>query len=148
MTRIRGIIKFSSQAVAALLVICWLVATAAHAADFVVITHKGVAGSLSREELQAVFLGEKTKWEDGKPIRIVTLEEGTAHKAFLKTIVGKTPSQFAGYWKKLVFTGKAAAPKAFDEASKLLEYVAGQSGAIGYVAPDQVNSSVKIFSIR
>ncbi len=121
----------------------------AAAADFVIVANKGVsAGSLSKGELQSIFLGEKTKWDDGKPIKIVTLDEGAAHKAFLQTVVGKTPSQFDSYWKKLIFTGKAAAPKAFDEAGKLVDFVASQAGAIGYVAAGQAVGSVKTISIK
>ncbi len=121
----------------------------AGAADFVIVANKGVsAGALSKAELQSIFLGEKTKWDDGKQIKIVTLDEGAAHKAFLQAVVGKTPSQFDSYWKKLIFTGKAAAPKSFDEAGKLVDFVAGQSGAIGYVASGQAVSSVKTISIK
>jgi ABC-type phosphate transport system substrate-binding protein len=119
------------------------------AADFVIVANKNVsANSLSKAELQAIFLGEKTRWDDGKPIKIVVLDEGAAHKAFLLAVVGKTPSQFDNYWKKLVFTGKAAAPKAFDEAGKLIDFVAGQAGAVGYVAAGQPIGSVKTISIK
>jgi ABC-type phosphate transport system substrate-binding protein len=121
----------------------------ATAADFVIVANKSVsADSLSKGALQAIFLGEKTKWDDGKPIKIVTLDEGAAHKDFLRSIVGKTPSQFDGYWKKLIFTGKAAAPKAFDEAGKLVDFVAGQAGAVGYVAAGQAGDSVKTIAIK
>ncbi len=121
----------------------------AAAADFVIVANKNVsASSLSKADLQAIFLGEKTRWDDGKPIKIVILDEGAAHKAFLQSVVGKTPSQFDSYWKKLIFTGKAAAPKAFDEAGKLVDFVASQSGSVGYVAAGQAVGSVKTISIK
>ncbi len=118
-------------------------------AEFVVIANRGVsAGSLGKSDLEAMFLGEKTKWYDGKPVRIAVLEEGDAHKAFLQTVVGKTPSQFGNHWKKQVFTGKAAAPKTFGDGSALLEYVAATPGAIGYVGAGKAGSSVKTISVR
>jgi ABC-type phosphate transport system substrate-binding protein len=121
----------------------------ASAADFVVVANKSVpTASLSKAELQAIFLGEKTRWDDGKPIKIVILDEGAAHKSFLQSVVGKTPSQFDSYWKKLIFTGKASAPKAFDAAEKLVVFVEGQSGAIGYVAAGQAGASVKTIFIK
>ncbi len=121
----------------------------AFAADYTVIANKSVsAGSLGKNELQAIFLGEKTKWDDGKPIKIVVLEDGNAHKAFLKNVIGKTPSQFENYWKKQIFTGKAAAPKSFGEMSSLVDYVAGQAGAIGYVASSQSTGSTKTITIK
>ena len=121
----------------------------AFAADYKVVANKTVsAGSLSKSELQAIFLGEKSKWDDGKPIKIVVLEEGEAHKAFLQSVVGKTPSQFENYWKKLIFTGKAAAPKSFGDTSALVDFVASHSGTIGYVSADQSTGSVKSISIK
>jgi ABC-type phosphate transport system substrate-binding protein len=121
----------------------------AFAGDFAVIANKGVSvGSLSKSELQAIFLGEKSRWDDGRHIRIAILEEGGVHKSFLQNIVGKTPSQYESYWKKLIFTGKASAPKTFDETAKVVEFVAGQQGAIGYVAAGQAGGTVKTISIK
>lgn len=124
-------------------------AVTAIAADYLVVANKGVSvGSLSREDAQAIFLGERTKWDDGKSIKIAVLETGGAHKAFLQDVVSKTPSQFDNYWKKKVFTGKSAAPKTFGDAQSLTEYVSGQPGAIGYVAAGSAGSSVKTISIK
>ena len=119
------------------------------AADYVVIANKGVTtDSLSKSELQATFLGEKTKWDDGKHITIIILESGDINKSFLQDIVEKTPSQYESYWKKLIFTGKATAPKSFNEVSKVIEFVAGQPGAIGYMASGEAGSTVKTITIK
>ena len=136
------------QNIAGLCVILGLMSNA-FAADYIVIANKSVsANSLSKDELQAIFLGEKSKWDDGKPIKIVILEDGDVHKNFLKDIVGKTPSQFESYWKKLVFTGKAVAPKSFGDTAALVDFVASHPGTIGYVAAGQEAGSVKIISIK
>lgn len=126
-----------------------VLSSTAFAANFVVIAHKGVSvGSLSKADAQAMFLGEKTKWDDGKPVKIAVLEEGEAHKAFLQGVVGKTPSQFDNSWKKLIFTGKASAPKTFGDMSALVGFVAATPGAIGYVSPGQAGNSVNTISIK
>jgi ABC-type phosphate transport system substrate-binding protein len=122
---------------------------AAVAADYVVIANKGVsASSLGKSDAQAIFLGDKSKWDDGKPIKIAVLEAGSAHKAFLQHVVGKSPSQFDSYWKKLMFSGKAAAPKSFSDDQSLVEFVAGHAGAVGYVAAGSAGGSVKTISIK
>ena len=119
------------------------------AAEYVVVANKGVsAGSLSKSDLQSIFLGEKSKWDDGKPVKIAVLGNDAAAKAFLQKVVGKTPSQFENYWKKLVFTGKAAAPKSFDDSASLLQFVSGTSGAVGFVGDGEANGSVKTISIK
>lgn len=124
-------------------------ASVSFAADYTVIANKGVSsGSLSKADIQAIFLGDKTKWDDGKPVKIAVLESGSASKSFLQGVVGKTPSQFDNYWKRLIFTGKAAAPKAFDDAASLVQFVSGTSGAVGFVGDGQAGSSVKTISIK
>lgn len=123
--------------------------SASFAADYVVVAHKGVgSSSLSKADIQAIFLGDKTKWNDGKPIKIAVLETGSASKKFLQSVVGKTPSQFDNYWKKLIFTGKAAAPKTFDDAAGVVQFVSSTSGAVGFVGDGQAGSSVKTLSIK
>lgn len=130
--------------------IAGLLATAtSFAADYAVVANKGVgSSSLSKSDAQAIFSGEKSKWDDGKPIKIVVLQGGGASKSFLQDVVGKTPSQFDTYWKKLVFTGKAGAPKTFDDPDALVSYVSGTAGAIGFVGAGQAGGSVKTISIR
>ena len=124
-------------------------ACAAIAADYVVVTSKEVsAGSLSKDDVQAIFLGDKTRWNNGEPIKIAVLEAGGAHKDFLRDVLHKTPSQYYNYWRKMVFTGKAAAPKSFKDAQSLIDFVSGQSNAVGYVAANEANGSVKIISIK
>jgi ABC-type phosphate transport system substrate-binding protein len=119
------------------------------AADFVVVANMGVsAGALAKTDIQAIFLGTKTRWDDGMPVKIAVLEGGGASKAFLRNIVGKTPSQFENYWQKLVFAGKATAPKTFDDSSGVIKFVSGTSGAVGFVGEGQANGAVKTIIIR
>jgi ABC-type phosphate transport system substrate-binding protein len=123
--------------------------TMTFAADFEVISNKSVStSSLGKSDMQAIFLGEKTKWDDGKPIKIAVLEEGAAHKAFLQNVAGKTPTQFESYWKKLVFSGKVTPLKTFGDSAKLADFVASHPGSIGYVASGQAGGSVKTISIK
>ena len=127
----------------------WAFISIAFASEYVVVANKGVPyNSLSKAELKDLFLGDKTRWDDGKPVKIAVLDGGAASKAFLQSVVGKTPSQYELFWKKLVFTGKAAAPKSFDDATDLAQFVSGTSGAIGFVADGQAGNSVKTISIK
>ncbi len=119
------------------------------AADYAVVANKEVlVSSLRKAEIQAIFLGDKTRWEDGKPIKIAVLEGGAASKAFLQNVVGKTPSQYELYWKKLVFNGKAVAPRSFDDAAALIQFVSGTYGAVGFVGANDTGSSVKTITIK
>ncbi|MDD2367156.1 MAG: hypothetical protein PHN84_13420 [Desulfuromonadaceae bacterium] len=119
------------------------------AADFALVANKDVPfNAVSKTDAKAIFLGNKTRWDDGKPIRIAILEGGGASRTFLERVINKTPSQFELHWKKLLFTGKAVSPKTFDDALNLLQFVAGTSGAVGFVGAEEAESSVKKISIK
>jgi ABC-type phosphate transport system substrate-binding protein len=90
-----------------------------------------------------IFLGKKTKWDNGQQIVIVTLKDSETHKNFLKKYIAKTATQFKSYWKKQVFTGKGSVPKSFEKEEDLLDFVAGTEGAIGYVSSGLNTDAVK-----
>jgi ABC-type phosphate transport system substrate-binding protein len=119
------------------------------AAEYVVIANGAAPGAaVSVVDLKAMFLGDKTTWGNGAAVKIVVLEDGAAHKAFLQEVLGKTPAQFDSYWKKLVFTGKAGAPKSFADPVALAAYVAKEPGAIGYVPAGTPVASAKTMKVE
>jgi len=131
-----------------MLVLLFMVSSAS-AAGYMIIANKSVdASTLSKADLQAIFLGEKVKWDNRKYIKIVLFEEPEISREFLQNIVGKTPSQYDNHWSRLVFTGKATMPQTFAERSRVVEFVAGKPGSIGFVPAGQVGDSVKVISIR
>lgn len=101
----------------------------------VVIANNGAPdGTMTKAELQKIFLGKSTKWSNGKTVRFVNLKSGKVHGAFTKEYTGKTASQYRNYWRKRVFTGKGRMPKTYTTERKLLEHVAKTPGAVGYVS--------------
>jgi hypothetical protein len=109
--------------------------SAARAQDIVVVANKGVQISeISDADLRAIFMGTRTRFADGSHAVPVTLKGGPAHEVFLKNHVGESPEEFRTQWRKQIFTGLGAMPKAFESESALIEYVAGTPGAVGYVS--------------
>jgi ABC-type phosphate transport system substrate-binding protein len=124
-------------------------ASSSHAANYVVIANKQVTeNSLTKGELRSIFLGEKVKWENKKYIKFAVLEDGVAYKDFLQHAVGKTPSQFDQHWMGFVTTGKGSLPKVFSDAHQIIDYVAKQSYAIGFVPAGQETDAVKTISVK
>jgi hypothetical protein len=74
----------------------------------------------------------------------VTLKGGPVHEVFLRNYVGEDPEEFRSQWRKVVFTGEGAMPKAFDSESALIEYVADTPGAVGYVSRISSQGGVRI----
>ncbi len=119
------------------------------AGDVVVIANNDVpVSSLNGDELKNIFLAKKTQWDNGQKIDFVTLKQGDAHEAFLKTYVSKTSSQFQRYFRTLVFTGKGKTPPSFQTEGDLVGYVAGTGGAIGYVSSGSDTGSAKVIIIN
>jgi hypothetical protein len=120
---------------------CW---SAASAQDIVLVANKGVQISEIRAaDLRAIFMGAKTRFADGSHAVPVTLKGGPAHEVFLKNHVGESPDEFRAQWRKAVFTGQGAMPRAFDSESALIEYVAATPGALGYVSRISPQDKVK-----
>jgi len=58
----------------------------------------------------------------------------------------ENPEEFRSQWRKVVFTGQGAMPKAFDSESALIEYVADTPGAVGYVSRISQQDRVKLLA--
>lgn len=118
------------------------------AGDLVIIGSKDVPiDSLSRDEIKSIFLGEKVKWDKGGEITFVLLST-EVHEEFLKKYLESNSLQYRQYWKKMIFTGRAKSPKSFDSTEKLIEFISGTSGAVGYIPSEAQNDKVKTISVK
>lgn len=118
------------------------------AADVAIIANNSVGdASLSKDAIKDIYTGKQAKWADGSKIQMSAQKKNDTHKVFTKEFVGKSPSQFRMFWKKMVFTGKGKAPKAFDSDADIVKYVAETEGAIGYVASGAAVDGVKTITI-
>jgi hypothetical protein len=121
--------------------------SAAGAQDVVLVANKGVRISeITYADLRAIFMGTRTRFADGTHAVPVTLKGGPVHEVFLRNHVGEGPEEFRSEWRKVVFTGQGAMPKAFDSESALLEYVAATPGAVGYVSRISSRDGVKVLA--
>jgi hypothetical protein len=122
--------------------------SAAGAQDVVLVANKGVQISeITDSDLRAIFMGTRTRFADGSHAVPVTLKGGAVHEVFLKNYVGENPEEFRLQWRKVVFTGQGAMPKAFDSESALIEYVAATPGAVGYASRISPQDGVKLLAV-
>jgi ABC-type phosphate transport system substrate-binding protein len=121
---------------------------AAAAQDVVLIANNGVQISeIKTSDIRAIFTGEKTRFSDGAHAVPVILKGGPVHEVFLKRHLGEGPDEFRAQWRKVVFTGQGAMPRAFDSETSMIEYVATTPGAVGYVSRVSPHDRVKSISI-
>ncbi len=122
----------------------WVV-TADAQAGAIVAAKDAPLSSLQSEEAKKIFLGRESSL-DGHDITPVYQKVGAAPRAdFDGKVLDKASSDLAGYWSKLVFTGRATSvPKEVDSDNQMKTFVNSTPGAIGYISDASVDDSVKV----
>jgi ABC-type phosphate transport system substrate-binding protein len=118
-------------------------------AQAVVIANPSVKSSdVSKSDLRDVFTGTASSLKDGSHVIPVLLKAGAVNEEFLSAYVGKNDSAFRAGWRSLVFSGQASMPKSLDSDSAVVEYVAHNAGAIGYIGKGTPHEGVKILAVK
>ncbi len=102
---------------------------------------------ISAREISALFTG-MTRTVGLRIARPAVLRQGGAHQSFLDRYIGKSPAQYYNWWKRLVFTGKADFPKAFDSEEQMAAFLAENPSYIGYLSPGHVTGDLKVLTVR
>src|SRR5476649_916874 len=117
----------------------WGAAVAASATEIVVIVNpKNPATRMFGEQAAQFFLGKSTLFT---PIEHT---DGPLRNEFYKKVLDKDSTQVKAIWSKLVFTGKASAPKELGSSADVKKAVAADPQAIGYIEKSQVDDTVKV----
>jgi ABC-type phosphate transport system substrate-binding protein len=122
----------------------------AHAqAQIIVIANPGVkASDISKSDLRDVFTGAVSTLKDGSNVTPVLLRQGATHEEFLNTYVGKNDTAFRATWRSLVFSGQATMPRSLDSEAAVVDYIARNAGAIGYISKATPHEGVKVLAVR
>jgi len=118
-------------------------------AQVVVIANSSVkSAEVSKGDLREVFTGAASSLKDGSQVTPVLLKSGSAHAEFLTTYISKDDTAFRAGWRSLVFSGQASMPKSLDSEAAVVEYVAHNAGAIGYISKATSHEGVKVLAVR
>jgi ABC-type phosphate transport system substrate-binding protein len=124
------------------LLVLGLLATASLSASaeiVVIVSQKNPATRMFSEQASQFFLGKSTMFTP------VDQAESSAIRAeFYHKIADKDTAQVKALWSKLVFTGKATAPKEYSSNAEVKKAVAADPKAIGYIDKSAVDDSVKV----
>lgn len=126
-------------------------ATYANEQGLVIVSDNLEVSNLSKKELENIFLGRKTMWENGKRINIAISEsDSTKVSDFLSEHLGITNSRFKKYWLKKVFAGYGIAPKIFKNNDTAISFVKRQENSIAFIVSDttEVMDGYKTITIR
>lgn len=114
-------------------------ATCAGAADLVVIANPAAGAPLTKDQVADIFLGKS------HVLAPVDQAEGTAvHADFYRKATGRDVAQVKATWARLVFSGKAQAPRQLADSAAVKKAVAADPKAVGYIEKSAVDASVKV----
>ena len=122
---------------------------AAPAQAQVIIANPSVkSADISKSDLRDVFTGAASSLKDGSHVTPILLKGGPAHDAFLAAFIGKSDTAFRASWRSLVFSGQATMPKSVDSDAAMVDFVAHNPGAIGYIGKSTPHDGVKTLEVR
>jgi ABC-type phosphate transport system substrate-binding protein len=120
----------------------------AFGADFkVIVNNANGASSVSRADLNALFLKKRVKWSDGTPAAPVNQNRKSAvRESFTTAIHGKSVTAVESYWQQQIFSGRDVPPPEKSSDADVLAFVKANGGAVGYVSDSTPTPGVKVVS--
>jgi hypothetical protein len=103
---------------------------------FQVIVNPSVTGAqIRREELAAIFLGDRTRWSDGTAIEAVDLSlRSDVRREFSDRVLRLSLLAVQNLWMRRITTGQQRPPLVKPSDREVIAYVAAGPGRIGYVS--------------
>ena len=117
-------------------------------AQVIVIANPSVkASEVSKNDLKDVFTGSSTSL-GGSNVVPILMKAGTAHEEFLQAYIGKNDTAYRAGWRSLVFSGQATMPKSLEGDAAVVEFVAHNPGAVGYIGKASPHEGVKVLAVK
>jgi phosphate transport system substrate-binding protein len=115
----------------------------------IIVNRANPTDNLSSEELRRYFLGERTRWDNGRKVTVIMRAPGQPERdAVLRLIYRMREQEFNFHFLHAQFTGELQGePKVLDATPALIKYVAFVPGALAYVRAAEVEPSVKVLRI-
>lgn len=114
-------------------------------AQIVVIVHPSVDAAPSKSDISRIFLGKSDELSGG--IKVEPLNQNTesaSRQAFDRDVLGRNTNQIKAYWNKLLFTGNGTPPTEMASDEEIIQAVASNPKAIGYIDAASINDQVKV----
>ena len=114
-------------------------------AEISVIVHPSNEAGISDADIKKIYLGKSSKFPNDMQAEPLDQKEGSdVRQQFLDAAVGKSEPQMKSHWSRLIFTGKGVPPKSLDSDAAVIDAVAADPKAIGFVDSSAVTDAVKV----
>ena len=110
----------------------------------VVVNNNVAVPDLRKLRVRAIFFGQVSRWETGRPIRVYVLPpDHPATKEFAWSVLGVSPYAFEERLESLSSTRDGNVPQQVESESEMLKIVAKTPDSIGYLSSFMVAYNVK-----
>ncbi|MBR7799660.1 hypothetical protein KDM90_06585 [Undibacterium sp. FT137W] len=116
----------------------------AHAQNVVVVSAKSSVGSMTKDQVADIYLGNSKEFPGGGQALPLLPSSGGARVEFFEKVLGKNEAQAKAIWSRLVFSGKGSAPREVADSSETVKLISANPNCIGVIEKSAVNSSVKV----
>lgn len=115
----------------------------------IVVNESNPTTSISKAQVSRLFLKKVTTWDHGAPVAPVDQgDSASVREAFSAQFHGKSVAEVKAYWQRMIFSGRSTPPPIKGSDREVIEFVRGNSGAIGYVSAGAGVSGVKVLDVR
>jgi ABC-type phosphate transport system substrate-binding protein len=116
----------------------------------VIVHASNTTGALPTAEISRIFLKREKSWPSGAPVAPVDREGSSSiRSSFARTFHDRSVSALDNYWQQQIFSGRDAPPPVADSDAAVIEYVARNPNAIGYVsAAADLPATVRVLQVR
>ena len=115
-------------------------------AEVAVIVNTSNASVVDTDTIKKIYLGKSKSFSNGSKVSPVNQDGTSIADEFNDKVVGKSSSQLNAYWSKLVFTGKGTPPEKLATDQAVIDFVAANGDAIGYIDSAKVSDKVKVIA--
>lgn len=115
-------------------------------ADLAIVTHpENAVTAISPQQVKRIFLGRESFLPDGNTaIPVEQPEESAAYQEFHLKVIRMNARELRSYWAGMIFTGRGVPPINLPGDSEVKHFISQNPGAIGYIAPESLDPSVKV----
>ena len=103
------------------------------------------ASRIDVDTARRLWLGKETELRDVGAVLPLDVDESSgARDLFLEKVLNKSAEDLRQYWCRLMFTGKATPPQSVGGDRAVVDWVAKDKQAIGFVERSAVTGAVKV----
>ena len=104
--------------------------------DYRIIVHpEHKIDSVSKGKVSQLLLKKVSRWDDGTPVAPVDLEsKSPVREVVSRDVHGRSVSSIKSYWQREIFSGRDSSPEEVETDEEMIELVANEKGAVGYVS--------------